>query len=79
MVGVRISSIGEILLNLASVIYSEGFYYISGHDIEHNNYTLQCSHISIQEDLSAHYGWVNIMGYWTGLKFTACPCYSSIS
>lgn len=79
MVGVRIPNIGEIVLNLGSVMYAEGVYYISGHDSERKNYTLQCSHISIQDDLSAHYGWVNIMGYWIGSKFTACPCYSSIS
>ena len=78
-VGVRIPNIGEIVLNLGSVMYADGVYYISGHDSERKNYTLQCSHISIQDDLSAHYGWVNIMGYWIGSKFTACQCYSSIS
>lgn len=78
MVAVRIPTIGEILLSLSTLIYQDGFWYISGHDDERNDYMIQCSYMSFQDDFSAHYGWANIVGYWTNSDFIPCKCYSSI-
>lgn len=79
MVAIRIPTIGEILISLATTIYSDGFFYITGHDEDRNNYTLKCSRLSLQDDISSEYGWVNIVGYWADTIFTPCQCYSSIA
>ena len=79
MVAIRIPIIGEILISLATTIYADGFFYIAGHDDEHNEYTLKCSYLSLQDDLSSQYGWANIVGYWADTIFTPCQHYSSIA
>lgn len=79
MVAIRIPTIGEILISLATTIYSDGFFYITGHDEDHNDYTLKCSRLSLQDDLSSEYGWANIVGYWTNATFIPCQCYSAIA
>lgn len=79
MVMVRIPTIGEILLNLATTTYAGGFFYILGHDTERTNYTIKCSRLSLQDDLSSEYGWVNIVGYYANEIFTPCQHYSSLA
>ena len=79
MVTVRIPTIGEILLDIATLIYSNGLFYISGHDEERNNYTLKCSQISWQDDYSSQYGWARIVEYMTGGECVKCDLFSAIA
>lgn len=79
MVTVRIPTIGEILLDIATLIYSNGLFHIAGHDNEHKLYVLKCSQISWQDDLSSEYGWARIVEYQTGGECVKCSLFTSIA
>ena len=79
MVTVRIPSIGELLLNIGTLIFIDGFNYISGHDDEGIFYMLKCSYISWQDDLSHEYGWARIVEYRTSADVVKCDIFTSIA
>lgn len=78
MLTVRIPSIGEVLVDLATMCYRNGKTIICGHDDDHNNCTISCSKISWQEDFFYEFGWAHIVAYTINGVTTPCNHFTSI-
>lgn len=79
MVTVRIPTIGMISLYIHTLIYSDGFFYIQGHDEFNNNYLIKSDYISWQDDYSYEYGWMRIVEYCANGISVQCRHVSSMA
>lgn len=78
MLSVRIPTVGEILVDLATMFLSGATIYLRGKDEAKNPCTVICSRISWNDDYSYDYGWAHIIGYMVNGEHTACNHYASI-
>lgn len=78
MLTVRIPSIGEIFVDISTLVYSCGKHFIVGKSEDGSRYTLALSKISWQEDYIYEYGWVHIVEYIINGNTVPCNHYTSI-
>lgn len=78
MLTVRIPSIGEILVDLETLMQSRGHFTICGHDEDHNDYVLTLAKISWQEDYIYEFGWTHVVAYTMQGVTTPCNHYTAI-
>lgn len=78
MLTVRIPGIGEVLVDLDTLVYSCGKFLICGHDDDYNKCIVALSKISWQDDYIYEFGWAHIIAYTINGVTTPCNHFTSI-
>ena len=78
MLSIIIPTIGEVLVDLATMALCGATIYLQGKDETKSPCIVVCSRISWQDDHIYDYGWAHIIGYKINGEYTTCNHYASI-